>query len=96
MILQLQAKVHGLGNLGVLSCTHPNLNDFKATFWIIRIIILITRALRSKGGRSLLFWELLATSAPWFVGRLIGWLVGWLVAWSVGRVIGWLVCWLVG
>ena len=35
MILQLQAKVHGLGNLGVSTCTYPNLNDFKATFRII-------------------------------------------------------------
>ena len=35
MILQLQAKVHGLGDLGVLTYTYPNLSDFKATFWII-------------------------------------------------------------
>ena len=35
MILQLQAKVHGLGNLGVSTCTYPNLSDFKATFWIL-------------------------------------------------------------
>ena len=35
MILQLQAKVHGLGNLGVSTCTYPNLSDFKATFRIL-------------------------------------------------------------
>ena len=35
MILQLQAKVHGLGNLGVSTCTYPTLSDFKATFWIL-------------------------------------------------------------
>ena len=34
MILQLQAKVHGLGNLGVSTCTYPNLNDFEAIFLI--------------------------------------------------------------
>ena len=34
MILQLQAKVHGLGNLGVSTCTYASLSDFKATFWI--------------------------------------------------------------
>ena len=61
MILQLQAKVHGLGNLRVLTCTNPTLSDFKATFWIILIILLlliiIMINLRGKGGRSLLFWE---------------------------------------
>ena len=35
MILQLQAKVHGLENLEVSTCTYPNLSDFKATFWIL-------------------------------------------------------------
>ena len=39
MILQMQAKVHGLGNLGVSTCTYPILSKFKATF---RILILIT------------------------------------------------------
>ena len=34
MILQLQAKVHGLVNLGVSTCTYASLSDFKATFWI--------------------------------------------------------------
>ena len=31
MILQLEAKVHGLGDLGVLTCAYPNLSEFKAT-----------------------------------------------------------------
>ena len=35
MILQMQAKVHGLGNLGVSTYTYPTLSDFKATFWIL-------------------------------------------------------------
>ena len=56
MILQLQAKVHGLGYLGVSTYTYPILSDFKATFFII-IIIIVTINLRGKGGRSLLFWE---------------------------------------
>ena len=30
MILQLQAKVHGLGNLGVLTYTYPIFSEFKA------------------------------------------------------------------
>ena len=30
MILQLQAKVHGLGNLGVSACTYPIFTEFKA------------------------------------------------------------------
>ena len=42
MILQLQAKEHGLGNLGVLTCTYPIFSEFKATFWIIILIILLT------------------------------------------------------
>ena len=33
MILQLQAKVHGLGNLGVSTYTYLSLSEFKATFW---------------------------------------------------------------
>ena len=32
MILQMQAKVHGLGNLGVLTCTYPIFSKFEATF----------------------------------------------------------------
>ena len=78
MILQLQAKVHGLGNLRVLTYTYPIFSRFEATFFII---IIITINLRGKGGRSLLFWKYLARFAPWFVGRLIGWLVAWLVDW---------------
>ena len=54
MILQMQAKVHGLVNLGVSTTRYASLSDFKATF---RILILLTRTLRGKGGRSLLFWE---------------------------------------
>ena len=96
MILQMQAKVHGLGNFGVLTSTYPIYSYFKDPFFPPFPSLPSRGHLLGKGGRSLLFWELLATSAPWFVGRLIGWLVGWLVAWSVGRVIGWLVCWLVG
>ena len=34
MILQLQAKVHDLGNLGVLTYTYPILSKFKASFRI--------------------------------------------------------------
>ena len=34
MILQMQAKVHGLGNLGVWTTRYASLSDFKATFWI--------------------------------------------------------------
>ena len=40
MILQLQAKEHGLENLGVLTCTYPIFSEFKATFWILIILIL--------------------------------------------------------
>ena len=96
MILQLQAKVHGLGYLGVSTCTYANLSNFKATFWIPSSL---TRTLRSKGGRSLLSWELLGRSAPWLVRRLIGWFLGCLVCWLVGwsSVFFWLlVCWLAG
>ena len=34
MILHLQAKVHGLGYLGVSTCTYPIFSEFKAPFWI--------------------------------------------------------------
>ena len=106
MILQLQAKVHGLGNLGVLTCTYPNLSDFKATF---RIIIFVNDEVCEARGvvvfclgssqvcsavRWLAGW-LVSWLVGWFVGWSVGWLVVWLVAWLVGRLIGWLVCWLV-
>ena len=35
MILQMQAKVHGLGNLGVSTYTYLSLSEFKATFCLI-------------------------------------------------------------
>ena len=50
MILQLQAKVHGVGDLGVLTYTYPNLSDFKATFWILLIIIILTTRFAKQGG----------------------------------------------
>ena len=64
MILQMQAKVHGLGNLGVSTYTYPTLSDFKATFWILLILILLT-IICIEGS---------------LVGLLRGWLVGWLTA----------------
>ena len=35
MILQMQAKVHGLGNFGVWTLSYPLLSWFKETFWIL-------------------------------------------------------------
>ena len=49
MILQLQAKVHGLGNLGVLIYTYPNLSDFKATFRIIIFFSLNDEVCEARG-----------------------------------------------
>ena len=53
MILQLQAKVHGLENLGVSTFTYPIFSEFKAP----KSDPFLTINLRGKGGRSLLFWE---------------------------------------
>ena len=69
MILQLQANVHGLGNLRVLSCTYPIFNEFKETFWIFP---------SSRLGRSA------PRFVGWLFGWLVGWLVGWFVGWLVG------------
>ena len=74
MILQLQAKVHGLRNLGVSTYTYPTFSDFKATFWIILIIIITTRSAPWFVGR--------------LIGWLVAWLVDWLVAWSVDWLVG--------
>ena len=41
MILQLEDKKHGLGNLRVSTYTYPIFNEFKTTFWIIIIILTI-------------------------------------------------------
>ena len=59
MILQLQAQEHGLGNLGVSTYTYPNFSKFKATFWILLILIITTSMLggvvvRCKGAVSML------------------------------------------
>ena len=35
MILQMQAKVHGLENLRVTTYTYPIFSRFKETFWIL-------------------------------------------------------------
>ena len=69
-------------NLGVSACTYPSLSDFKATFWIPSSLppFLPSRwSLRGKGGRRLLYWRYLCSSAPRFIGWLFGWLVDWLV-----------------
>ena len=77
MILELQAKVHGLGNLGVSTYTYSILSEFKATFRILPSFT--TRSAPWFAGR-LIGW-LVGWLVAWSVGRLIGWLVGWLADW---------------
>ena len=52
MILQMQAKVHGLGNVAVLTYTYPILSWFEATFAILIIIIIIHDDQERRGRRS--------------------------------------------
>ena len=54
MILQLQAKVHGLGNLRVLSTTYAILSLFKDPFFPPYIPPSLTINLLKQGGRSYL------------------------------------------
>ena len=64
MILQLQAKVHGLGNLGVSTYTYPILSDFKATFILIIIKIKLSMIF-SKASLPVWFRNLLDHSPTW-------------------------------
>ena len=74
MILQLQAKVHGLGNLGVLTCTYPNLSDFKATFRIIIFFFFVNdEVCEARGVVGFCFGSS-------YVGLLCGSLAGWLAS----------------
>ena len=54
MILQLQAKVHGLGNLGVSTYTYPIFSEFKAPKSDPFLPSLMT-SMRGTGGRSHLY-----------------------------------------
>ena len=64
MILQLQAKVHGLGYLGVSTYTYPILNDFKATFSLIIIKIKLSMIF-SKASLPVWFRNLLDHPPTW-------------------------------
>ena len=66
MILQLQAKVHGLGNLGVSTYTYPIFSEFKAPK-------------SDPFLPSLPFLTIICIEGS-LVGLLRGWLVGWLAA----------------
>ena len=94
MILQLQAKVHGLGNLGVSTCTYPIFSEFKATFCTLPPSLPHDEVCEARGvvvicfGSSLL-GQLRGSVAGWLVSCLVGWLVDWLVGWLVGMLVGW-------
>ena len=110
MILQLQAKVHGLGNLGVSTCTYPTLSDFKATCRILPSWS--TRA--TEGGRScceaafsepgcLLAWLFTCLicftclKPVYFVCLIVClllWLIDWLAVWLIDWLFDWLTDWL--
>ena len=97
MILQLQAKVHGLGNLGVSTCTYPIFSEFKAPKSDPFLPSLPhDEVCEARGvvvicfGSSLL-GQLRGSVAGWLVSCLVGWLVDWLVGWLVGWYVGWLV-----
>ena len=77
MILQLQAKVHGLGNLKVLTNTTSNLSDFKATFRIIIFFFLNDEVCEARGVVGFCFGSS-------YVGLLCGSLAGWLASQLVG------------
>ena len=71
MILQKQAKVHGLENLGVSTYTYLSLSEFKATFCLShssRLVREVCSVVRWRAGW--LGWFL-----DWLVGEF-GWLAG--------------------
>ena len=104
MILQLQAKVHGLGNLRVLTYTYLSLSDFKATFWIIHssrelceargVVVFCFGSSQLGLLRGSLAGLLAGQLLAWLIGQLLGRLIGWLVCWLVGWLADWLACWL--
>ena len=72
MILQLQAKVHGLGYLGVSTCTYPIFSKFRTTFCLPPF--LPSRPVCEARGVVVICIE------GSLVGLLRGWLGGWLAA----------------
>ena len=92
MILQLQAKVHGLGNLGVSTCTYPIFSEFKANFWIIILLLLHTISVEGSPvgllcGYLVVCWQagcLDSKFVVYLVDRLVGLFVCWLVDWLAG------------
>ena len=93
MILQLQAKVHGLGNLGVSTYTYLSLSEFEATFCLSHHHdeVCEARGVVDICFGSSLLGQLRGSVAGWLVSCLVGWLVDWLVGWLVGWYVGWLV-----
>ena len=84
----------------VYTATYAILSDFKATFWILLIILIITRTLRGKGVVVLCFGTsqvgLLRGSLTGCLAQLVGWLVGFLIDLLIRWLSYWLVGWLVG
>ena len=74
MILQLQAKVHGLGNLGVSTYTYPIFSEFKAPKSDPFLPFPSSRPVCEARGVVVICIE------GSLVGLLRGWLVGWLAA----------------
>ena len=74
MILQLQAKVHGMGNLGVSTCTYPIFSKFKTTFCPPSFLPPFLHDDWLVGW--LLFSSLVGWSVGWLAGSLFGLLVG--------------------
>ena len=103
MILQLQAKVHGLGNLGVLTYTYPIFSWFETP----KSDPFLPSFLHDKPGRP---WGVVvavkAFSEPaclltWLFSTLlcfallaIDWLIDWLTDWLTDWLIDWLTDWL--
>ena len=95
MILQLQAKVHGLGYLGVSTCSYSIFSEFEAPKRypflppFITMTVWLTVWLTDWLTDWLIDW-LIAWSIDWMTHRLTDyWLTDWLTGWLI-----WLIAWL--
>ena len=85
MILQLQAKVHGLGYLGVSTCTYPIFSEFKAPKSDPSLPSSLHHDQYARGV------VVCFKGAVGFPTLLVGWLVGRLFVCLFVCMVGWLV-----
>ena len=99
MILQMQAKVHGLGNLRVLTYTYPIFSRFKATFCLPSFLppFLHDQVCEARGVVGFCIGHSLASLCRGSLAGLASLLATMLLSLLVlldllGLLIGWFVC----